>query len=90
MANDIKTYIKKRAFAIYEATDYACVSRGTIQNWIVSGLLPYEELPGRGKGCYKFRLIRKHDLDEFLNKHYHRKNTSFHTIKSEELILYEK
>ena len=58
----------KRAFTITEAAEYACVSRGTLRNWVVSGLLPYEELPSRGDGSHKFRLIRKLDLDDFLNK----------------------
>ena len=65
--NDIKS---KRALSITEASDYACVSRATISNWLMCGLLPYEDLPGRGKGNYKFRLIRRNELDEFLNKHH--------------------
>ena len=80
----------KRALTLPEAVEYACISRGTLTGWISSGLLPYEEFPGRGKGSHKFRLIRKQDLDEFLNKHYHRKNTLFKSKKSKELILYEK
>ncbi len=80
----------KRAFTIAEAAKYACVSRATLLNWIVSRLLPYEELPGRGKGSHKFRLIRKNDLDAFLNTHYYRKNTSHKNGYSQELILFEK
>ena len=60
----------KRAFNINEAAEYACVSRGTIENWLNKGLIPYEELPSRGKGLYHYRRIRKKDLDDFLNKFY--------------------
>lgn len=60
----------KRAFNIKETAKYACVSEGIVRNWITSGLIPYEELPGKGNGSRKFRLIRKRDLDNFLNIHY--------------------
>ena len=60
----------KRAFTINEAAEYACVSRATLHNWMVSGLLPFEVLPSRGEGLHKFRLIRKLDLDEFLDNSY--------------------
>ena len=60
----------KRALSINEAAKYACVSCGTIKNWIAQGLMPYEELPGRGKNAYRFRRIRLKDLDEFLDKFY--------------------
>ena len=59
----------KRAFSISEAAEYACVSRGTLHTWVVSGMLTYENLPGRGDGSHKFRRIRKSDLDAFLDKH---------------------
>ena len=62
----------KRALTIAESAAYACVSEGIVRNWITSGLIPYEELPGKGNGSRKFRLIRKSDLDNFLNIHYHR------------------
>ena len=61
----------KRALNIDEAAKYVGVSRGTLTNWILSGLVPFEELPGRGSGSHKFRLIRKSDLDAFLEQHYH-------------------
>ena len=61
---------EKRALTIIEAAEYACVSRATIENWITKGLLPFEELPSRGKGAYCFRRIRKNDLDIFINKFY--------------------
>lgn len=38
-------------------------------NWCANGLLPYENLPGRGEGAYRFRRIRKTDLDAFLDKY---------------------
>jgi excisionase family DNA binding protein len=55
---------EKRAFSIAEAALYACVSRGTIEGWLARGLIPFEELPG--SGAYRFRRIRKVDLDVFL------------------------
>ncbi len=57
----------KRALNISEAAEYACVSRGTIETWMARKLLPYEELPGTGSKN-RFRLIRKADLDEFLDR----------------------
>ena len=60
----------KRALTIREAAEYACVSRGTIENWLTRGVLPFEELPSRGTGKYCFRRIRKTDLDAFLNRFY--------------------
>lgn len=45
----------KRALTIGEAAEYACVSRSTVQNWLISGKLPYEELPSIGSGTYCFR-----------------------------------
>jgi len=81
--------IDKRAFTIKEAADYACVSRSTVENWLNKGLLPYEELPGRGNGLYHYRRIRKKDLDEFLNKFYLKYNItqSYNKKVSKELIL---
>lgn len=80
---------KKRAFTISEAAEYACVSRGTLHNWIVSGLLPFEVLPSRGEGSHKFRLIRKLDLDDFLDKSYHI-NKRDNNKTSDKLILLQK
>ena len=62
---------QKRALNIAEAASYVSVSRGTLNNWLISGILPFEELPGRGDGSHRFRLIRKSDLDAFLERHYH-------------------
>ena len=61
---------KKRAFSIEEAARHACVSRGMIENWLVQGHLPFEELPGSGNGNYRFRRIRRLDLDAFLESRY--------------------
>ena len=68
--NNSATNNKKRALKITEAAEYSCVSRATIENWLVKGLLPYEELPGAGSGAHRFRRIRKQDLDDFLNRFY--------------------
>jgi len=65
----------KRALTIAEASRYACVSRGALEAWLIQGLLPFEELPGRGNGVHKFRRIRRTDIDEFLNQHYHQPRT---------------
>jgi excisionase family DNA binding protein len=80
----------KRAFTIREAAEYACVSRGTVDNWLSKGILPFEELPSRGKGNYCFRRIRKSDLDEFLNKFYSNNHSLFsnkHSDKSGMFLL---
>ena len=65
-----KRIFNKRAMKISEAAEYACVSRGIIENWLNKGLLPFEELPSSGTGAHRFRLIRKQDLDEFLRQYY--------------------
>jgi excisionase family DNA binding protein len=71
----VKEQPEKRALSIAEAARYACVSRGTIENWITKKILPCEELPGRGSGAYRFRRIRKQDLDSFLNQSYSNSGT---------------
>ena len=63
-----KDKIEKRAFTVTEAAEYACVSRGTIENWLAKGLLKYEELPGNGTK-QRFIRIRKKDLDELLDRY---------------------
>ena len=80
----------KRALTISEAAEYACVSRGVIQQFIANGLLPYEELPGRGKGNQRFIRIRREDLDEFLDSCYHKPVQGDRVNKHEELILLPK
>lgn len=79
--SDFEILQKKRAFNISEAAEYACVSRGTVHNWIVSGLLPFEELPGRGDGAHRFRLIRKAELDRFLGKCHRQTNKPMKNYK---------
>jgi len=69
MNNDRNTF-DKRAFTIKEAAEYACVSRSTVENWLTKGMLPYEELPNLGEGKYRFRRVRRHDLDKFLERLY--------------------
>ena len=64
-----KKYLK-RAFSVSEAAEYAYIGRSTLEGWITKGLLPYEELPGRGDNKYRFLRIRKKDLDAFLDNHY--------------------
>ena len=66
----MKEQSEKRAISIAEAARYACVSRGTIENWIAKKILPCEELPSRGKGAYRFRRIRSEDLNALLNSSY--------------------
>ena len=88
MSNNSNKYLK-RAFNMCEAAEYSCVSRGTLTGWITNGLLPCEELPGRGDGSHKFRLIRKLDLDEFLEKHYQSGRSRKIKNKSANLLLWE-
>ena len=86
MNNNHKIF-DKRALTIQEVAQYACVSRSTVENWLVKGMLPYEEIPGIGKGKYCFRRIRKKDLDEFLNKLYRQSNFSEIKKSNSKLIL---
>ena len=69
LKDHIKTDYNKRALTIVEAAKYAGVSRGTINFWIRSGKLPFENLPTKGK-FYKMIRIRKEDLDKFLESFY--------------------
>ena len=78
---------EKRAFTLTEAAEYACVSRSTVENWISKGLLPFEELPGRGTGLYCFRRIRKEDLDNFLNQYYQQNNKLKKESKNKLILL---
>ena len=80
----------KRALTIAESAAYACVSEGIVRNWITSGLISYEELPGKGNGSRKFRLIRKSDLDGFLNIHYNESGKKLPGRISNELVLLPK
>lgn len=82
--------IEKRALTISEAAEYACVSRGTVKNWLVSGILPVEELPGRGEGTQKFIRIRRDDLDEFLDSCYQKPAHKDRVNNNEKLILLPK
>ncbi len=66
----LTNHYQKRALTIVEAAEYACVSRGTIENWLAKGILPFEELPSRGNRQYRFRRIRREDLESFLNSNY--------------------
>lgn len=61
---------EKRILNISEAARYSGYSRGMIELWMNDGLIPYEELPGRGKGIHKNRRIRQTDLEAFLEKYY--------------------
>ena len=77
----------KRALTIAEAAKHACVGTGTVRNWITSRVIPFEELPSHGKGHRKFRLIRKNDLDEFLDSHLRKPNQPNKAKPKKELIL---
>ena len=69
--NSIKEkYRDKRVLKISEAAEYVNVSRGMIEHWLATGLLPCEDLPGSGKRIYRFRRIRKEELDAFFNRHH--------------------
>jgi hypothetical protein len=88
MNQDVLT--EKRAFSIAEAAKYACVSRGIVDNWLNKGLLPYEELPRYGNGSNRFRRIRRHNLDNFLNDKYQNKAKQSKTVKSKDHFLLPK
>jgi excisionase family DNA binding protein len=90
MSADKSNNQDKRAFTVTQAAVYVGVSRATIQNWVVNNLLPFEELPGRGQGAYRFRLIRKADIDLFLNDHYKTPEKAHNTKTREKLILLPK
>lgn len=90
MIEDKNTFNNKRALTITEAAEYTGISEAAVRNWIVSGLIPYEELPGRGNGYHKFRLIRKTDLDDFLEKHYRPSKRFKKQDNSNELVLLPK
>ena len=81
---------EKRALSLTEAAEYACVSRGTVNNWISQGLLPFEELPGRGEGAQRFIRVRLEDLERFLNAHYNKPSQTAKVDRKEELILLPK
>jgi len=79
---------EKRALTIKDAAEYACVSRGTVDNWLRRGLLSYEELPSRG-GKYRFIRIRKDTLDKFLNSYEKSENVpeNVHNMKNEVFLF---
>ncbi len=78
---------EKRALTLTEAAEYACVSRGTVQNWISQRLLPFEEFPGRGDDFKRLIRIRLEDLKAFLDSHYHKPNQINKVKKDDNLIL---
>ena len=57
---------EKHSFTVREAALYAGVSYGIMRYWITSGFIPCEALPGSCKGDKRFILIRKFELDNFL------------------------
>lgn len=77
-----KNIYDKRALTMKEAAEYACVSRATLTNWIASGLLPCEELPsGKPGQKYRFRRIRRTDLDRLLDKSRQTEELPENTVK---------
>ena len=85
-----QSFIDKRALNIAEAAQYACVSRGTIEHWLSTKLLPFEELPSHGRGRKRFLRIRQVDLDKFLNAHYCIQSKDRRVEEHEELTLLPK
>ena len=77
----------KRAFTLSEAAEFAGVSRGMVLFWLTSGQLNYLDLPGRGKGIYRNRRIRRVDLDDFLGKYYHTARPDRQSKVSDSIIL---
>jgi len=84
---NLKKQNEKRALTLSQASEYACVSQGTILNWISQKILPFEKLPSRGKGSKRFILIRSEDLKAFLDSHYYEPQHKGKTKNSKELIL---
>ena len=83
--NEVRKTYEKRALTVKEVAEYACVGRTTVEGWLNRGLLPCEELPGRG-GRYRFRRIRRADLERFLDESY-RSNHQEKQRDSEKIIL---
>ena len=84
---NLKKQNEKRALTLSEAAEYACVSQGTILNWISQRILPFEKLPSRGRGSKRFILIRLEDLKAFLDSHYYEPQNQVKTKNNKELIL---
>ena len=59
---------RKRALTIAETAEYVGVSYQTVRGWLTRSLLPFEQFPSRGRGTKRFILIRRVDLDTFLNE----------------------
>ena len=55
-----------RIFSVNECHLYSGYSRGIIQYWLDTGLIPFEEIPKPGQKNRCLR-IRKADLDDFLD-----------------------
>ncbi len=83
----LKNQNEKRALTLTEAAEYACVSKGSIKNWLSQRLLPFEEFPGRGDGSHRFIRIRLKDLKAFLDSNYHKPNQTNKVKKDDNLIL---
>ncbi len=82
----------KRAFSISEAAEYTCVGRSTIENWLVQGLLAYEEYPSSGSGEHRFVRIRKEDLDNFIDRYYKKniEDSDTNQIAPKKLVLLQR
>jgi len=87
MNENMEKLSNMRVLTIAEAAEYACVSRATVEIWIVNKLLPYEEFPSRGTGTQRFMRIRLDDLKNFLDQHYHKWQQSDKVKNVEELLL---
>ena len=78
----------KPLLSIPEATRYSGFSRGMITNWLDAGVIPYVDLPpGRGKGVYRNRRIRRVDMDAFLEKYYHTGRPNRKVTTADPIIL---
>jgi len=81
-------YSQKRTLSIQQAADWIGVSRASFMGWLNRGLIPFEQLPGRGKGIQQFRRIRIADLETFCEEHYKKiRQPSTDGKKSESLTL---
>ena len=86
--NNIKN---KRILTVAAAARYSGYSRATIEYWLSIGELKCERPKGRGQGNYRFRRIRKEDLDDLLNKSYGlEKNNHQNQALNDEMTLLPK
>jgi len=79
--------LNRRALNIAEAADYACVSRATVRNWIVSDCCLLKSFPVVETALTGFASFERLNWTGFLEK-YHRQPKRNGTRKTERLIWF--